>query len=298
MPVLPGSDALRHAQDKVVMRERLAALGVPVPAFTPVGRPRPTSRASAGTSAGRWCSRRRPAATTARASGSSHDLAEAAEAAAQRASGCWPRSTSPLDRELAAVVARSPFGQGAAWPVVETVQHDGICVEVVAPAPGLCEERRAQAQELALRLADELDVVGRAGGGAVRDRDGHCVVNELAMRPHNSGHWTIEGSRTSQFEQHLRAVLDYPLGATGADRAGGRDGQRARRRGRPPTWTGGCTSCWPRPGRSRSTCTARGSGPGARSATSPRSATTSSDVPGSAARARGARLPAPTGRVA
>jgi len=120
----------------------------------------------------------------------------------------------PLVRELAAVVARSPFGQVAAWPVVETVQRDGINVEVIAPAPGLSEDLAIEAQELAIRLAAELDVVGVLAVELFQTPDG-IVVNELAMRPHNSAHWTIEGSRTSQFEQHLRAVLDYPLGATG-----------------------------------------------------------------------------------
>jgi 5-(carboxyamino)imidazole ribonucleotide synthase len=119
----------------------------------------------------------------------------------------------PLERELAAVVARSPYGQAAAWPVVETVQSGGICVEVVAPAPGLSEDRAVEAQFLALRLAEELDVVGVLAVELFETADG-LLVNELAMRPHNSAHWTIEGSRTSQFEQHLRAVLDYPLGAT------------------------------------------------------------------------------------
>jgi 5-(carboxyamino)imidazole ribonucleotide synthase len=146
-----------------------------------------------------------------------HDEREAAEVVA---SGLRlvAEQLVPLRRELAAVVARSPYGQGAAWPVVETVQADGICVEVVAPAPGLSDELALQAQDIALRLADALDVVGvlavelfevpgTAGGSTL-------VVNELAMRPHNSAHWTIEGSRTSQFEQHLRAVLDYPLGTT------------------------------------------------------------------------------------
>jgi 5-(carboxyamino)imidazole ribonucleotide synthase len=119
----------------------------------------------------------------------------------------------PIVRELAAVVARSPFGQGAAWPVVQTVQDDGICVEVLAPAPDLSEELSAQAQTLALTVAAKLGVVGVLAVELFETADG-LVVNELAMRPHNSGHWSIEGSRTSQFEQHLRAVLDYPLGAT------------------------------------------------------------------------------------
>ena len=118
-----------------------------------------------------------------------------------------------IESELAAVVARSPFGQGAAWPVVETVQRDGICVEVVAPAPGLDEDTAEAAQGLALRIAAELGVTGVLAVELFRTADG-LLVNELAMRPHNSAHWTIEGSRTSQFEQHLRAVLDYPLGST------------------------------------------------------------------------------------
>jgi 5-(carboxyamino)imidazole ribonucleotide synthase len=118
-----------------------------------------------------------------------------------------------MRRELAALVARSPFGQVAVWPVVETVQHEGINTEVLAPAPGLSEERSAAAQELAVRIADSLGVVGVMAVELFETEDG-VLVNELAMRPHNSGHWTIEGSRTSQFEQHLRAVLDYPLGST------------------------------------------------------------------------------------
>jgi 5-(carboxyamino)imidazole ribonucleotide synthase len=118
-----------------------------------------------------------------------------------------------LRRELAAVVARSPYGQVAAYPVVETVQRDGICVEVIAPAPGLAEELAAQAQRLAIEVATALDVVGILAVELFETADG-LLINELAMRPHNSGHWTIEGARTSQFEQHLRAVLDYPLGDT------------------------------------------------------------------------------------
>ncbi len=209
--VHPGSVALRHAQDKLIMRERLAGLGIPVPAFLPVatladvegfarhnGWPIVLKAATGGYDGkGVWI------------------VADAAEAAEVIGSGIrlLAEALVPLQRELAAVVARSPYGQAAAWPVVETVQQDGICVEVVAPAPGLTEERAIEAQQLALRLADELGVVGVLAVELFETTDGICV-NELAMRPHNSGHWTIEGSRTSQFEQHLRAVLDYPLGTT------------------------------------------------------------------------------------
>ena len=211
--VYPGSSALRHAQDKLVMRERLAGLGVPMPAFTPVatladvegfaahvGWPLVLKAATGGYDGrGVWIVGDREQAAEVLASGV-RLLAEQCVA---------------MRRELAALVARSPGGQAAAWPVVETVQQDGICVEVVAPAPGLTEELALQAQELALRLADELGVVGVLAV-ELFETSGGLLVNELAMRPHNSGHWTIEGSRTSQFENHLRAVLDYPMGATTA----------------------------------------------------------------------------------
>src|SRR5262249_37939565 len=139
----------------------------------------------------------------------------AAEAATVLASGTplLVEERVALRRELAAVVARSPFGQVAAYPVVETVQRDGICVEVIAPAPGLADATAGAAQELAIRIATELGVVGILAVELFETGTG-LVVNELAMRPHNSGHWTIEGARTSQFEQHLRAVLNYPLGDT------------------------------------------------------------------------------------
>jgi 5-(carboxyamino)imidazole ribonucleotide synthase len=209
--IAPGSAALRHAQDKIVMRERLAALGIPVPPFTPVasvrdiegfakhvGWPLVLKSATGGYDGkGVWVVR---------------DAEQAAEVVSFGVR-LVAEQLVPLQRELAAVVARSPYGQGAAWPVVETVQSDGICVEVVAPAPNLSEERALEAQTLALRLADELGVVGVLAVELFETADG-LLVNELAMRPHNSAHWTIEGARTSQFEQHLRAVLDYPLGAT------------------------------------------------------------------------------------
>ncbi|MBB1055176.1 5-(carboxyamino)imidazole ribonucleotide synthase, partial [Dietzia sp. B44] len=124
----------------------------------------------------------------------------------------------PWTRELSALVARSPFGQGAVWPVVETVQRDGICAVVVAPATGLPDDLRSAVQATALRLAEHLDVTGVMAVELfeVTGSDGRpgVLVNELAMRPHNSGHWTMDGATTSQFEQHLRAVLDYPLGST------------------------------------------------------------------------------------
>ncbi len=209
--IAPGSAALRHAQDKIVMRERLAALGIPVPPFTPVA----TVRDIEGFAKHVGWPLVLKAATGGYDGKGVWVVGSAVEAADVVATGVRlvAEQLVSLQRELAAVVARSPYGQGAAWPVVETVQSDGICVEVVAPAPGLSKERAIEAQGLALRLADELGVVGVLAVELFETADG-LLVNELAMRPHNSAHWTIEGARTSQFEQHLRAVLDYPLGAT------------------------------------------------------------------------------------
>lgn len=119
-------------------------------------------------------------------------------------------------RELAALVARNPSGQVEAWPVVETVQVEGMCDTVLAPAPGLKPATAALAQQVAKRVASELEVTGvLAVEMFVVEGDGgdQLYINELAMRPHNSGHWSQDGSLTSQFEQHLRAVLDWPLGS-------------------------------------------------------------------------------------
>jgi len=215
--VLPGSAALLHAQDKQVMRERLGGLGIPVPRWAPLD-PQDGDALERFAAGAGW-----PVVLKAVRGGydgrgvwAVPDAARARDLLASLAgTPLLVEEHVPLRRELAAVVARSPYGQVAAWPVVETVQRDGICVEVLAPAPGLGEDRAVEAQGLAIRLADALGVVGVLAVELFERPDGALLVNELAMRPHNSGHWTIEGSRTSQFEQHLRAVLDYPLGATG-----------------------------------------------------------------------------------
>ncbi|MGE2691025.1 5-(carboxyamino)imidazole ribonucleotide synthase [Mycolicibacterium pulveris] len=214
--VAPPPSALIHAQDKLVMRRRLAALDAPVPRFAPVTEPADVDAFAARvdapivvkTARGGYDGR---GVTLAR------DLAEARDAAARHlADGAQVLVEERVEmrRELAALVARSPFGQGAAWPVVQTVQRDGICVEAIAPAPNLSDELSIAATQLALRLAAELGVVGVLAVELFETVDGKLLVNELAMRPHNSGHWSMDGARTSQFEQHLRAVLDYPLGDT------------------------------------------------------------------------------------
>ncbi|MDI5938912.1 MULTISPECIES: 5-(carboxyamino)imidazole ribonucleotide synthase [Micromonospora] len=213
--LFPPADALLHAQDKQVMRERLGELGAPNPAWRPVAEP--ADLVAFGDAQG-W-----PVVLKAARGGYDgrgvwlvDDAVQAAELAATLLAGgtrLIVEERVALRRELAVQVARSPFGQVAAYPVVETVQVGGICVEVLAPAPGLPEELAVAAQQLAIDLATALGVVGLLAVELFETPAG-LVVNELAMRPHNSGHWTIEGARTSQFEQHLRAVLDYPMGDT------------------------------------------------------------------------------------
>jgi 5-(carboxyamino)imidazole ribonucleotide synthase len=210
--VHPGADALRYAQDKAEMRTRLTELGIACPRWARIGSAADLDEFARHVG---W-----PLVLKAARGGYDGKgvwiVSNAVDAAAVVASGTplIAEQMVPIARELAADVARSPWGQGAAWPVVETVQEEGICVEVVAPAPGLAEERADEAQQLALSIAAELGVTGVLAVELFETTDGRLLVNELAMRPHNSAHWTIEGARTSQFEQHLRAVLDYPLGAT------------------------------------------------------------------------------------
>jgi 5-(carboxyamino)imidazole ribonucleotide synthase len=216
--VAPSPQALLHAQDKLVMRWRLEALGVPVPRYAAV-----EALHDIDDFAGRVGGPVVVKAARGGYDGRGVRMAAGVQEARDIASDFFDAGVPVLveervamRRELSALVARSPFGQGAAWPVVETVQRDGICVLVIAPAPELPDALGAQAQHLALQLADELDVVGVLAVELFETAEGSLLVNELAMRPHNSGHWTMDGARTSQFEQHLRAVLDYPLGDTGA----------------------------------------------------------------------------------
>jgi 5-(carboxyamino)imidazole ribonucleotide synthase len=212
--VRPGPSALFHAQDKIHMRQALTDIGIPCPRWRVVEAPDHVAdfadeagwplvlKTSRGGYDGRgvWVVR---------------DAAHAAEVLAipLPTGAQWlAEERIAFVQELSAQVARSPHGQAVAYPVVRTVQENGICAEVVAPAPGLAAERAVQAQELALRVARDLHVTGMLAV-ELFDDGVNLYVNELAMRPHNSGHWTIEGARTSQFENHLRAVLDLPLGS-------------------------------------------------------------------------------------
>lgn len=214
--VQPPPQALIFAQDKLLMRRKLAELGAPVPAYAEVTWAEDVVRFGAEHG---W-----PVVIKATRGGYdgrgvwiTDDSDEAEAIVTEQLDKGVPlivEEMVSMRRELSAMVARSPFGQGASWPVVETVQRQGQCAVVIAPAPALPGAVAAEAEQLALRIASELGVVGAMAVELFETTDGRLVVNELAMRPHNSGHWTMDGARTSQFEQHLRAVLDYPLGDT------------------------------------------------------------------------------------
>ncbi|MCX4981272.1 5-(carboxyamino)imidazole ribonucleotide synthase [Streptomyces sp. NBC_00572] len=211
IPVRPGPDALVHAQDKGVMRAKLDEIGAPSPRHRIVADPEDAAAFAAEVGGfpiilktvrggydgkGVWFVR------------------TPEDARDPFLAGVPVLAEEKVDftRELAANIVRSPHGQAVAYPVVESRQVDGVCDTVIAPAPDLDDELGGQAQELALRIAKELGVVGHLAVELFQTTDGRILVNELAMRPHNSGHWTQDGAITSQFANHVRAVLDLPLG--------------------------------------------------------------------------------------
>ncbi len=215
VPCRPGPAALVHAQDKGVMRERLVALGVPCPQHRIVGGQAEVAAFAAETG-GPVVLKTTRGGYDGKGVWVVHDPADsstALETAARTGARVLAEELVDFRRELAALVVRSPSGQVAAYPVVESVQRDGICEEVVAPAPDLAADLALEAQQIAMRIAAELDVTGVLAVELFETRDGRVLVNELAMRPHNTGHWSIDGAVTSQFENHLRAVLDLPLGS-------------------------------------------------------------------------------------
>ncbi len=218
----PGPAALEHAQDKAVMRARMAAMRAPNPVYRVVadadeliafgdeiGWP-VIAKTSRGGYDGKGVWRvdgpdgaQEPFAANLTRPGGETDIASVRIIAEE---------FIDFSRELSALVVRSPSGQAVAYPVSESVQTGGICTRTITPAPGLDADHAVACQELALRIAGELGVVGLLAVELMERRDGGIVVNELAMRPHNTGHWTIDGAVTSQFENHIRAVLDLPLG--------------------------------------------------------------------------------------
>ncbi|NLF03536.1 MAG: 5-(carboxyamino)imidazole ribonucleotide synthase [Actinomycetales bacterium] len=227
--VQPGADALVHAQDKIVMRARLSELNVPVPRWAAVGSqgelaeflaavghpdpdpslPDRAPRAVVKTSRGGYDGK------GVRVVAEPADVDDWFAAAAAGGPALLAEELVPFTRELAVLAARSPSGEVHTWPVVESLQVEGVCYLVTAPAPDLSPETERAAREIAVQVAEGLDVTGVLAV-EMFEVNGSVLVNELAMRPHNSGHWTIDGSVTSQFEQHLRAVLDLPLGDTAA----------------------------------------------------------------------------------
>ena len=217
--VHPGPEALLYAQDKLLMRARLTELGLPVPDWAAV-------EDSAGLAAFLADHGGRAVVKTARGGydgkgvrvvSHAHEADDWFLALAEDANGGALLVEELVDfrRELAQVVARRPSGEIAIWPVVETVQQGGVCAEVIAPAPKSAGRLSDVAADIAERVAEGIGVTGVLAVDLFETTDGRLLVNELAMRPHNSGHWSIDGSTTSQFEQHLRAVLDLPLGGTG-----------------------------------------------------------------------------------
>ncbi|MBN9154194.1 MAG: 5-(carboxyamino)imidazole ribonucleotide synthase [Microbacterium sp.] len=214
--VHPGPDALQFAQDKLLMRARLEELGMPQPDWASVSDAEQLQdfldahggRAVVKTPRGGYDGK---GVRVVDAATEAEDwFAALAEDA--RGGSLLVEEFVPFTRELAQQVARRASGEVRAYPVVETVQRDGVCAEVFAPAPRAGERLRDAAARIGIAIAEGLGVTGMLAVELFETTDDRILVNELAMRPHNSGHWTQDGAVTSQFEQHLRAVLDLPLG--------------------------------------------------------------------------------------
>ena len=199
--VFPTSDSFQYSQDKAAMRNKLAAYPSPKwRVITDVSQafefPFIVKQISGGYDGrGVWKIENKGQLETLLAENSQLLMEELVE----------------FDGEIAVMVARSEHGQATSWAPTQTVQSEGICTLTISPAPVISSTVAEQAQHLALSIADEISLIGVMAVEMFVKSD-QLYINELAIRPHNSGHWTIEGSRTSQFEQHLRAILDLPLG--------------------------------------------------------------------------------------
>lgn len=217
--VRPGPEALQFAQDKLLMRQRLSELGSPTPEWAAVSDKRELEQFinSNGGVAVVKTVRGGYDGKGVRVVRSSSQVEDWFDALDEDGHGGVLLAEEFVDfkRELAQSIARRPSGETATWPVVESIQKDGVCAEVIAPAPNQVPRLAEVASEIATSIAEGLGVTGVLAVEMFETTDERILVNELAMRPHNSGHWSIEGSTTSQFEQHLRAVLDLPLGPTG-----------------------------------------------------------------------------------
>ena len=211
--VRPGPDALIFAQDKIRMRQRMDELGLPNPAWAEI-----TSAADVEAFAARVGYPFILKTPRGGYDGKGVRVIDSLDQAVE-----WLDEVPQLlaeekvdfTRELAVMVGRSPMGQTAVWPVVETWQQNGVCKEAIAPAPDLSAEKARAITEAILTVAGTLEVTGVMAMEMFETPEGF-LINEFAMRPHNTGHWTQDGAVTSQFEQHLRAVLDLPLGSPAA----------------------------------------------------------------------------------
>ena len=218
--VQPPSRALAFAQNKLAMRVRLTELGLPCPDWAEIHDAKSLDAFIADhngvailkTPIGGYDGK------GVRVVHSSTDASDwLSEATLEKVGGhLLVEEKVDFVRELAQLSARTPSGEFLAWPLVQTTQRNGVCSEVLAPAPGASQATLEQAADIAKQVSQGLGVTGVLAVEMFETSDGRLLINELAMRPHNSGHFSIEGSVTSQFEQHLRAVLDLPLGSTEA----------------------------------------------------------------------------------
>jgi 5-(carboxyamino)imidazole ribonucleotide synthase len=216
--VQPPSKALAFAQNKLHMRQKLGALGLPMPAWAEIHDAASLDdfiAANGGiailkTPIGGYDGK------GVRVVRASVDAKDWLENLASFGGSLLAEEKVDFVRELAQLSARTPSGEFKAWPLVETIQENGVCSLVLAPAPDASVATLATTADIAKQVAEALGVTGVLAVEMFEARDGRILINELAMRPHNSGHFSIEGSVTSQFEQHVRAVLDLPLGSTAA----------------------------------------------------------------------------------
>jgi 5-(carboxyamino)imidazole ribonucleotide synthase len=216
--VQPPSKALAFAQNKLQMRKKLGELDLPMPAWAEIKTAEELENfiaqnggvAILKTPIGGYDGK------GVRVVRSAADAADWLQNLAQYGGSLLAEEKVDFVRELAQLSARRPSGEFQAWPLVETIQEHGVCSVVMAPAPSVSSATLQQTAEIAKTIASSLGVTGVLAVEMFEARDGRILINELAMRPHNSGHFSIEGSVTSQFEQHIRAVLDMPLGSTAA----------------------------------------------------------------------------------
>ncbi|HEY4898942.1 MAG TPA: 5-(carboxyamino)imidazole ribonucleotide synthase [Candidatus Nanopelagicaceae bacterium] len=204
--VFPRSDSFAYSQNKLLMRQKMEELGLPNPAWQAfnggaleLNFPLIAKSVSGGYDG--------------RGVFVINNLAELQDLHRSIDQPLLLEEKLAFDYEIAIMVARSPHGQAATWAPTLTLQRDGICTETITPIPELSKALASQTVQIALKIAQGIDLVGVMAVEIFVVGD-HLIINELALRPHNSGHWSIEGAVTSQFEQHLRAILDLPLGDT------------------------------------------------------------------------------------